>query len=93
MNCGFSGLIRVAAAPLDLGKGKINALFVLKSRPGRSGVPGRLGNGIILNKLLMALKALLIDYRLCSQIKRVQLSPVRVSQSQSSSGQTRAAVL
>lgn len=66
MNCGFSGLIRTAATTLALGKGKINVLFMLGWRWGASGVPGRLENGIILNKLLMVLKALLIDYRLCS---------------------------
>lgn len=64
MNCGFSGLIHVAAA--TLGQGEVNVLFMLKWRRGARGVPGRLENGIILNKLLMVLKALLIDYRLCS---------------------------
>lgn len=66
MNCGFSELIPIAAATLALGKGKINVLFMLKWRWCASGVPGRLENGIILNKLLMVLKALPIDYRLCS---------------------------
>lgn len=58
MNCGFSGLICVTAAAWALEKGKINVLFMLKLRRGASGVPGRLGKGIILNKLLMAFKSL-----------------------------------
>lgn len=66
MNCGFSGLIHIAATTWLLEKGKINMLFMPKLRRLASGVPGRLGNGIILNKLLMVLKALLIDYRLYS---------------------------